>query len=153
MTRLTTRLFTVAAVLFVSVSLASAGSTYSGKISLTQGEIQNLAKPGSISIVFKGSLKDSMGFRATVTGGGLFRSTSNAIDKATFKGRLTLNVRTSARAGQPSRLVKTNKVVTVRVNGRIVTFPGGKIILKKPVIASQVKKQTISGAGTLSTRA
>jgi hypothetical protein len=104
--------------------------------------MQNEAKPGSLSFVITGRLTSPKSSDvATVTGGGLFRSTTDAIDNTTFTGPLKVNVN---RAGKISR---SRDRVTIKVNRRTITFPDCKIKLDRPIDPNRVAKQRIRGKG------
>jgi len=124
--------------------------TVSGPITL-KGEMQNAAKPGSISFTYSGQLTgSSTGDKVNVTGGGLFRSTSDAIDGATFRGDLTTYRRFPTTVLRPGRLQKRvikNALVTVR--GRFVTFPGAKVTLDRAIDGAKEEVQKIRGKGRM----
>jgi len=120
---------------------ASQAETFRGKV-LLRGTIQNEAKPGSLSFVMTGRLTSPKSNDvATVTGGGLFRSTTDAIDNTTFTGPLKVNVNL---AGKISR---SRDRVTIKVNRRSITFPGGTIKLDRPINPNRVTNQRIKGKG------
>lgn len=128
--------------LFLAASAAQAQTTFRGDIRL-RGSIQNEAKPGSLSFVMTGRMTSPKSDEtATVTGGGLFRSTTDAIDNTTFTGPLKVNVNV---AGDVSR---SNKSSTIKVSRRTITFPGGKVRLDRPVNPNLVTKQRIRGKGS-----
>ncbi len=140
----------LAASALLSLAPASA-DTYSGKIRFN-GKIQNDAKPGSLSFVYTGEISNKAGDRATVSGGGLFRTTTSAIDNTTFTGDLTSYVRYSASLGKPTKLIKKVTPTTVSVRGKIIRFPGAVIRLRTPVDGSTDALQRIKGTGTLKVR-
>lgn len=145
-------LASLAAILALGSIPASAKDLYVGRISLT-GEMQNDAKPGSISFTFKGQVNSTTSRDvANVSGGGLFRSNTDAIVNTTFTGKLKTYARLPIRPGGGGQLVRSNKTVTVRVRGRVVTFPGGKVTLKRPINATRLTPQKIRGTGSYRVR-
>jgi len=130
-----------AGLLLVSQAM-QAQTTFRGDIRL-RGSIQNEARPGSLSFVMTGRMTSPKSDEvATVTGGGLFRSTTDAIDNTTFTGPLKVNVNV---AGDMTR---TRDKVRVKVSRRSITFPGGKVRLDRPVDPNLKTKQRIKGKGT-----
>lgn len=126
--------------------------TYSGIVRL-RGEIQNEAKPGSISFNLRGTLTGKKSRdKANMTGGGLFRSTTAAIVDTTFDGRLRTYMKLTSRPGSPGRLIRSNDRVTVRVSRNFVVFPGGRIKLDRPIDGNIAERQRISGAGRVTLR-
>lgn len=127
---------------FLVAPVAQAQTTFRGDIRL-RGSIQNEAKPGSLSFVMTGRMTSPKSDEvATVTGGGLFRSTTDAIDNTTFTGPLKVTVNV---AGDMTR---TRENVSVKVSRRTITFPGGSVRLDRPVRPGLVTKQRIKGKGT-----
>jgi hypothetical protein len=124
--------------------------TVSGRITL-RGEMQNAAKPGSISFTYSGQLTGAAtGDKVNVTGGGLFRSTSDAIDGATFRGDLTTYRRYPTTILKPGRLQKRIiKNARVTVSRRFVTVPGAKVTLERAIDGSKEDVQKIRGKGTM----
>lgn len=128
---------------FILLAPASqAQTTFRGDIRL-RGSIQNEAKPGSLTFIMTGRMTSPKSDEvATVTGGGLFRSTTDAIDNATFTGPLKVNVNV---AGDTTRTRENGRVTVSR---RTITFPGGKVRLDRPVSPGLVTKQRIKGKGS-----
>jgi hypothetical protein len=89
------------------------------------------------------------GDKANMTGGGLLRSTTDAITDTTFTGRLQTNMRLTTRPGSPGKLVRTNDLVVVRVTKRYVILPYGRIKLERPIDGALVTRQRIKGFGRL----
>ncbi len=144
------RLFRTAAIasLVFSTALPLEAQTYRGRINL-KGEMQDLAKPGSLSFTFRGQVRDAEGYRANVTGGGLFRTPSSDLANTTFSGRLTTYTRTSNRSGVRGRLIRRSVNTKIQVkNGKIVTFPGGRVTLNRPIDGDRNEKQQIRGKGS-----
>lgn len=141
----------LAACAIVSLSPASA-ETFTGKIRF-KGEIQNEAKPGSLSFTYTGELRSkTTGDRASVSGGGLFRSVNGQIDNTTFRGELTTYTRFNTNASGPGRLIKKTRTVGVSVRGKIIRFPGAVVRLRRPVDGTIDARQRIRGTGTLKVR-
>ncbi len=139
------RLLALAALVgFAAPSLEA--QTYRGRIAL-KGEMQDLAKPGSLSFTFQGTLKDRKGYRTRVSGGGLFRTTETDLSNATFTGRLTTYTRVSARSGVRGRLIRRAKNVNIHVKDQVVLIPGTRISLNRPVDGYLDKEQPIRGKG------
>jgi hypothetical protein len=124
--------------------------TVSGPITL-RGEMQNAAKPGSISFTYSGQLTGaSTGDKVNVTGGGLFRSTSDEIDGATFRGDLTTYRRFPTTVTRPGRLIKTIvRDASITVSRRFVTFPGAKVTLDRAIDGDREASQKIRGRGRM----
>lgn len=124
--------------------------TVSGPITL-RGEMQNAAKPGSISFTYSGQLTGaSTGDRINVTGGGLFRSTTDAIDGATFRGSLTTYRRFPTTIIRPGRLEKRIiRNAPVTVSRRFVTFPGARVTLDRAIDGNREEVQKIRGRGIM----
>lgn len=128
--------------LLLVAPVTQAQTTFRGEVRL-RGSIQNEAKPGSLTFVMNGRMTSPKSDEvATFTGGGLFRSTTDAIDNTSFTGPLKVNVNV---AGDISR---SNDSVTVRVSRRTIIFPGGKVRLDRPVNPGLVMKQRIKGKGS-----
>lgn len=126
--------------------------TYSGVVRL-RGEMQNDAKPGSLSMRLDGKLTGKRsGDKVNMTGGGLFRSTTDAIVDTTFTGRLETNMRLTSRPGAPGQLVRTNDKVVIRVTRRYVILPIGRIKLERPIDGALITKQRIKGFGRITLR-
>ena len=142
-----TRLLLATLLLVLATPLSA--ETYSGIVRL-RGEIQNDAKPGTISMSLDGQLTGKRsGDKANMTGGGLLRSTTDAITDTTFTGRLQTNMRLTTRPGSPGKLVRTNDLVVVRVTKRYVILPYGRIKLERPIDGALVTRQRIKGFGRL----
>ncbi|MBL9156655.1 MAG: hypothetical protein JNJ70_04265 [Verrucomicrobiales bacterium] len=143
-----TRLIFAGVLLGLSISPLSA-ENYSGVVRL-RGEMQNDAKPGSISMRLDGQLTGKRsGDKVNMTGGGLFRSTTDAIVDTTFTGRLRTNMRLTSRPGAPGKLIRTNDLVVVRVTKTHVILPIGRIKLDRPIDGSLITKQRIKGFGRI----
>ncbi len=136
------------AALVLSASPAlEAKTTYKGRINL-KGEVQSRAKPGSLSFTFRGQVRNADGYRANVTGGGLFRTTSSDLADATYTGKLTTYTRTSGRSGVRGRLVRRNVNTKIQVkNGKVVTFPNTRVTLNRAIDGERNEKQQIRGKG------
>lgn len=118
-----------------------ADTVFRGDVRL-RGKIQNAAKPGSLSFVMTGRMTSRTSDEvATVTGGGLFRSTTDAITKTTFTGPLKINVNV---AGEMTR---TQDVSRIKVSRRAIRFPGGEVRLDRPIKGNIKSKQRIKGKG------
>jgi len=140
------------AALALAASSVIGDGVYSGRINLN-GEMQNAAKPGSISFVYTGQLTNSeTGEKANVSGGGLFRSTSDAIVNANFRGKLTTYTRTATTQTSQGRLIKRVRTAGVITGRRTLRFPGGAVTLDRPINATRTEKQRISGRGTYRVR-
>ncbi|PAW62962.1 MAG: hypothetical protein B9S36_05695 [Verrucomicrobiia bacterium Tous-C2TDCM] len=141
----------LAALLF-GLHLPLSAETYSGVVRLI-GEVQNDAKPGSLSMRFEGQLTGrGSGDRVNVTGGGLLRSTTDAITDTTFTGRLKTNLRLTSRPGEPGKLVRSNDVEVVRVTKRYLILPMGRIRLERPINGARGSEQEIRGVGRITLR-
>jgi hypothetical protein len=138
------------ALLMVGAMPVLRAETVSGRITL-KGEMQNAAKPGSISFTYSGQLTGAAtGDKINVTGGGLFRSTSDEIDGATFRGDLTTYRRFPTTILQPGRMQKRIlRNARVTVSKRFVTFPNGKVTLDRAIDGEREKVQKIRGKGTM----
>lgn len=135
------------AALVITASPALEAQTYRGRINL-KGEVQDLAKPGSLSFTFRGQVRDADGYRANVTGGGLFRTDSSDLANTTYTGKLTTYTRTAGRSGVRGRLIRRNVNAKIQVkNGKVVTFPGARITLNRPIVGERNEKQQIRGKG------
>jgi hypothetical protein len=143
-----TRLILAGVLFGLSLSPLSA-ENYSGIVRL-RGEVQNEAKPGSLSLRLDGQLTGKRsGDKVNMTGGGLLRSTTDAIVDTTFTGRLRTNMRLTSRPGAPGKLVRTNDLVVVRVTKTHVILPIGRIKLERPIDGTIASKQRIKGFGRL----
>lgn len=128
--------------LILAASAAQAQTTFRGDIRL-RGSIQNEAKPGSLTFVMTGRMTSPKSDEvATVTGGGLFRTTTDAIANTNFTGPLKVNVNV---AGD---ITRTRDNARIKVSRRTITFPGGKVRLDRPVSPGLSTKQRIKGKGT-----
>ncbi len=120
---------------------------YKGRVNF-KGEMQDLAKPASLSFTFRGILKDRKGYRARVSGGGLFHTKERDLSKATFTGRMKIYVRVAGRSGARGRLVRRNSnKANVGVTNRTVRFDGARIRLKAPVDGYRDEAQKLRGKG------
>ena len=138
--------------LALGLTSSLSAETYSGIVRL-RGEVQNEAKPGSISFNLRGQLTGKKSRdKANVTGGGLFRSTTDTIVDTTFEGRLKTYLKLTSRPGSPGGLVRSNRKVVVRVSRNFVVFPGGRIKLDRPIDGNIAERQRISGAGKITLR-
>jgi len=138
----------------VALSLATVpmlrAETVSGRITL-RGEMQNADKPGSISFTYSGQLTGAAtGDKVNVTGGGLFRSTSDEIAEAVFRGDLTTYRRFPTTITSPGRLQKRLvRNARVTVSRRFVRFAGASVTLDRAIDGSKEDVQRISGRGSM----
>lgn len=140
------------ALLFLAISTSAFAELYVGRVRL-RGEIQNDAKPGSISFTYTGQLTGrATGGKANVSGGGLFRSVNDSIVNTVFTGKYTSYIRLPARLGQPSRLIKRVSNARIRTTRRFVIFPGGRVTLDRAINGAKDEPQRIRGRGTLRVR-
>ncbi|GEM_PF-1255362 len=120
---------------------AKAQTTYRGDIRL-RGSVQSEAKPGSLTFVMTGRMTSPKSDEtATVTGGGLFRTTSDGIANTSFTGPLKVSVNV---AGD---ITRTRETARIKVSRRTITFPGGKVRLDRPINPNLSAKQRIKGKG------
>lgn len=125
--------------------------TVAGRITL-RGEMQNAAKPGSISFTYSGQLTGAgTGDKVNVTGGGLFRSTTDEIIDTTFRGDLETYRRYPTTITEPGRLQKRIiKNARVVVSRRFVRFPTARITLDRAIDGDKTEVQKIRGRGSMS---
>jgi hypothetical protein len=144
--------------LFLALILAApalpAAQTYRGQINV-KGEVQSEARPGSVSLVFTGRLRGSRDGRpANVSGGGLFRSANDKAIDETHTGRMTTMLRTAnLPTGERGRLIRRISNARVRVTSRVISWPGGRVTLNRPLNPSKSELQQFRGRGTLRFRA
>lgn len=137
------------ATLLLGLASPLSAENYSGVVRL-RGQMQNDAKPGSLSMRLDGQLTGKRsGDKVNMTGGGLLRSTTDAIVDTTFTGRLKTNMRLTSRPGAPGKLVRTNDLVVVRVTRRFIILPFGRIKLERPIDGALLTKQNIKGFGRI----
>lgn len=121
-----------------------------GRISL-RGEVQNAAKPGSISFTYSGQLTGAAtGDKINVTGGGLFRSTTDAIVDTTFQGDLTSYRRyptTMTQSGKLQKIVLED--LRVVVSRRFVRFGRTRVTLERALDPDKTDIQRIRGRGVM----
>ncbi len=124
--------------------------TVSGRITL-RGEMQNAAKPGSISFTYSGQLTGAATVTRSMSPAAVFSAAlSDAIDGATFRGDLTTYRRYTHDDPAPGRLQKRIiKNARVTVSRRFVTFPGAKVTLERAIDGSREEVQKIRGKGTM----
>lgn len=136
----------------VAASLNGA-EPYRGRINVT-GEVQNEAKPGSVSLSFSGRVRGVRSRHpANVSGGGLFRSTSDAAVDAVHTGRMKTYTRTAnLPTGQRGRLIRRTFNTRVKVGARLITWPGGRIVLSKPLSADRDEVQKFRASGRYEVR-
>lgn len=143
--------------ILLAVSLGSAplfaSELYRGRVQVN-GEVQSLARPGSVSLVFRGQLRERRtGRRANASGGGLFRSGDDEAVNRLHRGRLRTLVRTAnSPTGVRGRLIRRNINARVRVTERIVTWPGGRLVLPRPLNPEQEEVQRFRGQGNFRIR-
>lgn len=137
------------ATLLLGLASPLSAEKYSGIVRL-RGEMQNEAKPGSISMRLDGRLTGKRsGDKVNMTGGGLFRSTTDGIVDTTFTGRLRTNMRLTSRPGSPGKLVRSNDLVVLRVTKNFIVLPIGRIKLERPIDGTLASKQRIKGFGRI----
>lgn len=136
------RLAPVGSRFFLAAPVAQAQTTFRDDIRL-RGSIENEAKPGSLSFAMTGRMTSPKSDEvATVTGGGLFRSRTDAIDNTTFTGPLKVTVNVAG------NITRKRENVSVKVSRHTITFPGGSVRLDRPISPGLVTKQRIKGKGT-----
>ena len=130
-----------------------ASEFYRGRVQV-RGEVQSQARPGSVSVVFIGQLRERRtGRRANASGGGLFRSNDDEAVNRIHRGRLRTLVRTAnSPTGVRGRLVRRSINARVRVTSRIVAWPGGRLVLPRPLNPNREEPQRFRGLGTFRIR-
>lgn len=120
---------------------SSQAETYRGKVRLN-GSVQSAARPSSLSFVMTGRLTSPKSDQvATVTGGGLFRSTGDTVTDTTFTGPLKINVNVAG------KITRSRELTAVTVGRRSISFPGGRVRLARPINPNLSTKQRIKGKG------
>lgn len=125
---------------------ASADQVFSGVVNF-RGQVQNLARPGSISFVATGLLRNAnSGDVVNTSMGGLFRSSGRVVINTNHSGPFTLYV------NDRGVLEKSVRTVNVYVTRTMVYFPGGSVRLDRPINGALNTRQNISGRGLFRTR-
>lgn len=126
---------------YVASTHADSPKVYQGRVTF-RGEMQNEAKPGSLSFVARGKLTHAeSGDVVTVSMGGLFRSTTRRIVRTAYTGRMKTYV------NNHGKVTSTNKRVRLRVNRRYIRIPGGRLRFTRAPKANVDTLQRVRGVG------